>query len=57
MSVSLIIGAVIIVAALIYLYWSSAKATRHRDKLHISGEHHGQNSKAGIVELSRSQGE
>ncbi len=57
MSVSLIIGTVIIVAALIYLFWSAAKANSHRDKLHISGEHHGQNSKLGIGELRRSQGE
>ena len=57
MSVSVIIGAVIIVAALIYLFWSTAKATSHRDKLHISGEHNGQNSEAGSVDLSRSQPE
>ncbi|HUV12902.1 MAG TPA: hypothetical protein VMY18_04605 [Acidobacteriota bacterium] len=57
MSISLIIGAVIIVAALIYLFWARAKATSHRDKLHISGEHNGPNSKVGIVELSRSERE
>jgi len=57
MSVSIIIGAVIIVAALIYLFWSTAKANSHRDKLHISGEHNGLNSEVGSVGLSRSQRE